>query len=238
MLAVSLSSGGDDGPGGNPLEAADREMGGKGSDPDAGERLTLSAEGGRTGQTPPDDGGNPRPGTPKAKPEEGVQRPPAVDKQGRPRVLRSPRGLTASQLEDYMLYTAEEGDTWNSLADRFYRSGTYVALLQAANEDLAKPSEGATLLVPVYDFRAARAAPERKPHEPAPKRPVGPDVTPKETSKVPSTYVIADGDTLSEISQKLYGTSRRWNDLYQANKDVLPDPDTLTVGVTLRVPQN
>lgn len=52
----------------------------------------------------------------------------------------------------------------------------------------------------------------------------------------PETYIVQPGDTLTRISQKLYGTSSRWNDLYQANRDVLPNENALRVGQELRVP--
>ncbi|HYE01894.1 MAG TPA: LysM peptidoglycan-binding domain-containing protein [Phycisphaerales bacterium] len=50
------------------------------------------------------------------------------------------------------------------------------------------------------------------------------------------TYTIASGDTLSGISAKVYGDSSRWRDLFEANRDVLADPDRLTAGVTIRIP--
>lgn len=50
------------------------------------------------------------------------------------------------------------------------------------------------------------------------------------------TYIVRSGDTLSGISLKMYGTSRRYLDLYQANRDVLGNPNDLPVGTTLRIP--
>ena len=49
-------------------------------------------------------------------------------------------------------------------------------------------------------------------------------------------YVVKSGDTLSGIAEKIYGTSRRYLDLYRANRDVLSDPDDLPVGTTLLIP--
>jgi nucleoid-associated protein YgaU len=50
------------------------------------------------------------------------------------------------------------------------------------------------------------------------------------------TYVVKSGDTLSDIAESIYGQSRRYLDLYRANRDVLSDPDDLPVGTTLRLP--
>ena len=48
-------------------------------------------------------------------------------------------------------------------------------------------------------------------------------------------YTIQDNDTLQKISYKFYGTTRKWNFLYKANKDVLRSPDKLRPGVTIKI---
>lgn len=53
----------------------------------------------------------------------------------------------------------------------------------------------------------------------------------------PNTYVVEADDTLWLIAYKLYGNGERWNDIYEANKDVMNSPDALVVGQQLRVPQ-
>lgn len=49
-------------------------------------------------------------------------------------------------------------------------------------------------------------------------------------------YVVQKNDTLQKISHKFYGTTRKWNFLYKANKDVLKSPDKLRLGVKLLIP--
>lgn len=51
------------------------------------------------------------------------------------------------------------------------------------------------------------------------------------------THTIQAGDTLSGISRQYYGTAGRWREIYEANRDRIPNPDSLPVGVTLRLPQ-
>ena len=48
-------------------------------------------------------------------------------------------------------------------------------------------------------------------------------------------YTIQDNDTLQKISYKFYGTTRKWNFLYGANKDVLKSPDRLRPGVEIKI---
>ncbi len=52
----------------------------------------------------------------------------------------------------------------------------------------------------------------------------------------PATYTVQAGDTLSRISVKVYGTSARWRDIFEANRDILPGPHALKVGQVLTIP--
>ena len=52
----------------------------------------------------------------------------------------------------------------------------------------------------------------------------------------PRTHVVVEGDTLTRISRKYYGTSSRWEDILNANRDVLKDEKSLVVGSTLKIP--
>jgi len=54
----------------------------------------------------------------------------------------------------------------------------------------------------------------------------------------PDTYIIEDGDTLWLIADKLYGDGERWQEIYDANLDILASPDAIVVGQTLKVPQD
>ncbi len=73
-------------------------------------------------------------------------------------------------------------------------------------------------------------APEPVVHRPAPVVPAPAPVV------VETTYTVAKGDTLQKISQRLFGTTRRWPDIFFMNKDTLASPDVIRVGQVLRVP--
>lgn len=49
-------------------------------------------------------------------------------------------------------------------------------------------------------------------------------------------YVIQDGDTLQKISKKFYGSYSQWTRIYDANKDVLKDPNRVRSGIKIRIP--
>jgi nucleoid-associated protein YgaU len=50
-------------------------------------------------------------------------------------------------------------------------------------------------------------------------------------------YVIEKNDTLQKISKKFYNTYRKWGQIYEANKDVIPDPDKIKPGTMIRIPR-
>jgi len=50
------------------------------------------------------------------------------------------------------------------------------------------------------------------------------------------TYVVERGDTLYKISIRFYGTGRRWQEIYELNRDRLQSPEAVAVGVELRLP--
>ncbi|MFI5357501.1 MAG: LysM peptidoglycan-binding domain-containing protein [Opitutales bacterium] len=44
------------------------------------------------------------------------------------------------------------------------------------------------------------------------------------------------GDTLSKIAHQYYGNSLRWNEIYAANRNLLPNERALTIGMKLVIP--
>lgn len=49
-------------------------------------------------------------------------------------------------------------------------------------------------------------------------------------------YIVQKGDTLQKISQKLYGTSKKWYKIYKLNAATLKSPDKVYPGQRLIVP--
>ena len=52
------------------------------------------------------------------------------------------------------------------------------------------------------------------------------------------TYVVQAGDSLSKIAKREYGDANKWNRIFEANKDILKDPDKIFPGQTLKIPAN
>ena len=49
-------------------------------------------------------------------------------------------------------------------------------------------------------------------------------------------YKVRPGDTLAHISERFYGNSRGWRRIYEANRDIIPNPNSIEVGRYIRIP--
>ncbi|MBC7771513.1 MAG: LysM peptidoglycan-binding domain-containing protein [Pyrinomonadaceae bacterium] len=74
--------------------------------------------------------------------------------------------------------------------------------------------------------------------QPRPATNLAPGAVPAGTSPEFTDYIIQRQDTLSEIAQAHYGKSSLWRQIYDANREAIPDPDHLKVGTTIRIPKN
>ncbi|MBT8131704.1 MAG: LysM peptidoglycan-binding domain-containing protein [Gammaproteobacteria bacterium] len=50
------------------------------------------------------------------------------------------------------------------------------------------------------------------------------------------TYVVQSGDTLSKLAKKYYGDAMQYPKIFEANRDILSDPNRINVGQKLRIP--
>lgn len=49
-------------------------------------------------------------------------------------------------------------------------------------------------------------------------------------------YTIVRGDSLSKIAKKFYGNANKWPALFEANREVIENPDLIYPGQQIRVP--
>lgn len=50
------------------------------------------------------------------------------------------------------------------------------------------------------------------------------------------TYTVVSGDSLSKIAKKHYGDANKWRRIFEANQDLIKDPDEIYPGQTLKIP--
>lgn len=54
---------------------------------------------------------------------------------------------------------------------------------------------------------------------------------------LPKFYEIQKGDSLSAIAKRQYGDAGKWKMLYEANKDLIDNPDLIYPGQRIRLPE-
>jgi len=113
-------------------------------------------------------------------------------------------------------YTVEAGDTLESIAGKVYGNRyKWSRLVQANRDQLGQPPY---ILSLGMHLRVPPLAEEDEP-----------------VLNDDGTYTVQSGDSLGSIARKVYGTSRRWEHLYELNRDQLPTPGALQVGLKLRI---
>jgi nucleoid-associated protein YgaU len=140
---------------------------------------------------------------------------PGVDKKTNP--------VTAKKIPE-KTYVIQEGDDLWKIAEKFYGSGFNAYDISAANNiiDPSTLTAGNKLIIP-----------DVKRREPT----VG-EVSSTSTTKATYTegkYVVQPGDSLSIISQKVYGDLFSWPSILEANN--LQNADQIEVGMVLVIPQ-
>ena len=55
-------------------------------------------------------------------------------------------------------------------------------------------------------------------------------------AKAYEVYVVKSGDSLSKIAKQHYGNANEWKRIFEANTDVLKDPNKIFPGQKLKIP--
>lgn len=53
----------------------------------------------------------------------------------------------------------------------------------------------------------------------------------------PKFYTVQKGDSLSKIAKEVYGDFKKWEKLFEANKEVIKNPDLIYPGQQIRIPE-
>ena len=56
------------------------------------------------------------------------------------------------------------------------------------------------------------------------------------TPKPDRTYEVVAGDSLSKIAKREYSDANEWKRIYEANRDLIKDPDRIYPGQKLKIP--
>jgi len=152
---------------------------------------------------------------------------------------RNEKKIPSATGEEYVI---KEGDSFDSIAKAKYGNASFAGMIAEANPGLKATSlrVGKKIVLPPKT--------EKKVEEPVVAKTVEKTEEPPVITKKPEpaaalavvdgkkVYTVQAGDTLSGISSKVYNTSRHYQKIYEANKDVIEDPNTLQVGAKLVMP--
>ena len=64
-----------------------------------------------------------------------------------------------------------------------------------------------------------------------------PAAAPAAKSTPAATYTVKSGDTLGKIAKEHLGNASAYMDIFNANRDLLEDPDKIKPGQVLKIPQ-
>jgi len=60
----------------------------------------------------------------------------------------------------------------------------------------------------------------------------------QETAPQPArTYTVKKGDSLSKIAKRTYGDAGKWTAIFDANRDLIKNPDLIHPGQVLKLPE-
>lgn len=147
--------------------------------------------------------------------------------------------------EQDKVHQVSTGESYWTIAKKYYRLGRYSAALAEYNKSrIPKPDRinpGMKVIVPPVETLESRfpqliSGLETAASNPAARAPlksgffIDADGQPM--------YRVGEGDTLSDIAQSHLGRSSRWIQIVALNKDQLPDPDAMKLGMVLRLPED
>jgi len=165
----------------------------------------------------------------------------------------------------YKSHRVKDGDTLSSLAQHYLGDGQRWSEIYELNRDLLRdpdilpigarvkiPELGPAPLPPAADIVAAPRGPQASlasersmvaieapptPATVAPLVPLAPGAYRAARDRAPAaTYRVQPRDTLVSIARQLYGDESRFQEIYEANRALIPDPNNLRAGVVLSVP--
>jgi len=55
-------------------------------------------------------------------------------------------------------------------------------------------------------------------------------------AEVYETYEVKSGDSLSKIAKRVYGSGNAWKKIFEANTDIISDPNKIFPGQKLKIP--
>lgn len=158
----------------------------------------------------------------------------SVDFVGEPTTLPEP---PARRPGSELIHYVKSGENLYNIAEDYYGNGDYWRSIASRNPDTVGEDgrivEGARLVIPnrsgLIDSGQFSAVVAERVVQVTTVRPGIASST--------KTIEVGEGDTLSGLAGKHLGSSARWKELLEANRDQLDAPEALWVGMKLKLPE-
>ncbi len=138
------------------------------------------------------------------------------------------------------LHRIASGDTLWSIAKKYYGDPSLAAELEKFNANRITSEGdleiGTILRVPDREVLLGRVADPGSTNDHSPSN--ASNTEQPRTNPTYREYTIKSNDTLSEISQRELGTSRRWQEILELNSDTLSEATDIRVGQVIRLPND
>ncbi len=128
-------------------------------------------------------------------------------------ILREPVGLNETFDSTVFSINVSAGDTYQSIALKYYGDARYAAMLQQANDDPMTEPVSETIMLPAFDMRVQR-----------------------EDRVSGKTHQVETGDTFGGIAQQYYRDAGQWKKIMDANLDKVSSETGLRPGMILVIP--
>jgi NitT/TauT family transport system substrate-binding protein len=122
--------------------------------------------------------------------------------------------------------------------DRLYKSAA-VAKATPPRSEPAAAAPATAAKTQIADAKTKPVATEEKAKTAAKPIPAASDKVPASAPIAKATaqqYTVKAGDTLTKLSEQFYSSSYKWERIYEANKDVLKNPNYIYIGMKLMIP--
>lgn len=137
-------------------------------------------------------------------------------------------------------HKVEKGDTLWTISEKYFQSG-YNWVDIASTNILPNPNlieEGQELIIPQAEAKPIVESISSSPNTPPP--PVKPQITPKAATVEAiseNLYKIVQGDNLWEISVRAYADGYQWTKVWEANKEMIKNPNLIYPDQELSIPR-
>jgi len=118
-------------------------------------------------------------------------------------------------------HTVKRNETLYEISERIYGTPIHWRRIQKANKNIAPTALkiGMVLLIPKIEKAPPRLSPTTT------------------LSKGPRRHAVAAGETFWAMAEKYYDDGTKWKVLWNANRDIVPDPNKLQAGITVVIPE-